>query len=100
MIKNYSKKEVDIILESGEKLYLYFYSEGCGPCKTTTPIVEDFALRTNNVFKIPAKANSELETHLRVNSYPTLVVISDQVIERVAAGGLLIKSITKHGKSN
>ena len=49
MVKEFNDEELRQDLEGNLKIYLYFFSSGCGPCKTTKPKVEEFGKNTNDI---------------------------------------------------
>jgi len=79
-MKPYDRKLLNADLESGRKLYLFFQSLGCGPCKLVVPSMENFASKRNDVYKINSNEGKDLAQYLRVTSYPTLVIVEDSQI--------------------
>ncbi len=49
MVKEFNDIELRQDLESNSKIYLYFFSTGCSPCKTTKPKKEEFSLNNNDI---------------------------------------------------
>ena len=100
MVKEFNDEELRQDLEGDLKIYLYFFSSGCGPCKTTKPKVEEFGKNINDiVYLIQSKEAKELQQQLKVSGFPSIVVVENKTF---IAGGIGEKEITKiiNGESN
>ena len=91
MVKEFNDEELRQDLEQASKIYLYFYSPGCGPCKTTKPQVEKFGNSTEDiVYTIKSTEGKELQQQLKVTAYPSIVLVEDK---RFVQGGMGEKEI-------
>lgn len=100
MVKEFNDIELRQDLESNSKIYLYFFSTGCGPCKTTKPKIEEFGRNINDiVYLIPSQEAKELQQQLKVSGFPSIVVIENK---QFTQGGIGEKEIIKiiDGESN
>ncbi len=100
MVKEFNDIELRQDLESNSKIYLYFFSTGCGPCKTTKPKIEEFSRNINDiVYLIPSQEAKELQQQLKVSGFPSIVVIENK---QFIQGGIGEKEIIKiiDGESN
>ena len=100
MVKEFNDTELRQDLEGNSKIYLYFFSSGCGPCKNTKPKVEEFGKNTNDiVYLIQSKEAKDLQQQLKVSGFPSIVVVKDKTF---VAGGIGEKEIVKiiDGESN
>ncbi|ASF00410.1 hypothetical protein [uncultured virus] len=95
MIKILNEINLQKDLVTSAKLYLYFYSSGCGPCKIVSPLVEEFGKTTNNVvYTIASSEGGELQEQLNVSAYPSMVVVQyNKVIKGGIGQGEVIKII-------
>lgn len=64
------------VLDNSGTVFVDFYAEWCGPCKMTSPIIEELAQQMNNVkfVKINVDQNPELASTYSVFSIPTVVI--------------------------
>ena len=99
-MKNYSEKELIKDLEQGNKLYLYFSSPSCGPCKQVKPFIEAWALKQNIVYLINSKEALDLQKELSVIGYPTIAIIENKKLLELVQGSEQILELVINGKSN
>lgn len=100
MVKEFNDGELRQDLEGNLKIYLYFFSSGCGPCKTTKPKVEEFGRNTNDiVYLVQSREAKDLQKQLNVSGYPSMVVIENK---QFTIGGIGEKEITQiiNGEGN
>ena len=101
MIKIFNETTFEKDLNAGNKLYVYFYSPSCGPCKTTSPIIEKFGNTTSNVvYIINSTEGIELQKQLNVSAYPSLIIIDNSKFLKGGIGQNEIKKIIQDATSN
>ena len=65
---------------------LDFYADGCGPCKTQDPILEEVEAELGDAFelqKVDVDQEQDVANQYQVRSLPTLVVENDDgVVDR------------------
>lgn len=73
------------VLKSKGVVLVDFYATWCGPCKMTSPIIEELAGEMKNVkfVKVDVDQNQELSSQYQVFSIPTFLVFKDgQVVNQ------------------
>jgi len=101
MIKIFNETTFEKDLNAGNKLYVYFYSPSCGPCKTTSPIIEKFGNTTSNVvYIINSTEGIELQKQLNVSAYPSLIIIDNSKFLKGGIGQNEIEKIIQDATSN
>jgi len=98
-MKSYNEQELIKDLEQGNKLYLYFTSGGCGPCKEVKTSVETWAPKQNIVYLINSKEAVDLQKELSIIGYPTIAVIENKKLLELAQGTEQVLELV-NGKSN
>lgn len=70
------KKEV---LEHSGTVLVDFYAEWCGPCKITSPIIDELSgeMKTVKFVKVDVDANQDLAGQYSVFSIPTFIVFKN-----------------------
>ena len=100
MIKEFSDTELRQDLKSNSKIYLYFFSTGCGPCKTTKPKVEKFGNNIDDiVYLIQSKEGKDLQKQIKIQGYPSIAIIENQIFVKGGFGQQEILNIID-GESN
>ena len=100
MIKEFNDEELRQDLEQAQKIYLYFYSPGCGPCKTTKPKVEAFGNSTDHlVYLVKSVEGKELQKQLKITAYPSMALIENKQFTQGGIGENEVLNII-NGKSN
>jgi thioredoxin 1 len=101
MIKIFDETIFKRDLDTGNKLYVYFYSPSCGPCKTTSPLIEKFGNTTPNiVFTVNSTEGVELQKQLNVSAYPSLIIIHNNKFLKGGVGQSEIEKIIEDATSN
>ena len=85
-MKNYNEQELIKDLEQENKLYLYFTSGGCGPCKEVKTSVEIWAPKQDLVYLIKSTEALDLQRELSIVGYPTIAIIEDKKLLELAQG--------------
>jgi len=67
-------------------LLFYFHSEYCGPCRRMTPAVEQLATQTGAVIVVDVGHNPEPALRFGVRVTPTMMRVSNGIIEKVVVG--------------
>ncbi len=87
MIKSYDKELLTEDLQSGEKIYLFFRSSGCGPCKRIEPAIEKVANDFDDIFYIiESNEARDLQQQVGVVGYPTLSIVKGEKVIYNALG--------------
>lgn len=70
------KKEV---LDHKGAVLVDFYADWCGPCKLTSPIIEELSESTKDMkfIKVDVDANPEISSQYQVFSIPTFIIFKD-----------------------
>jgi len=101
MIKIFDETIFKRDLNTGNKLYVYFYSPSCGPCKITSPLVEKFGNTTPNiVYTVNSSEGIELQKQLKVSGYPSLIIIKNNKVIKGGVGQDEVTKIIKDETSN
>jgi thioredoxin 1 len=77
--KDSFKKEV---LDEKGVVFVDFYADWCGPCKMTSPLIDQLAEEVKNVkfVKVNVDKNPELTSQYQVFSIPTFIIFKDDKI--------------------
>ena len=101
MIKIFDEPTFKSDLDKGGKLYVYFYSPSCNPCKITSPLIENFGNTTSNiVYAIESTKGIELQKQLKVSGYPSLIVIDKNKFLKGGIGQREVEKIIEDATSN
>lgn len=100
MLKFFTDKQFSEDLESYKKIYVFFFSPSCGPCREVYPKIEKFGKNTDNlVYFVHEEEGKELQKQLNVTAYPSIVLIENKKIARAGLGLEEVLNII-NGKSN
>ena len=69
-----TKEKFKEIMESGEKVYLYFFSPFRGSCELTQPLLKN---SKHPLFEINCIENKELEEAFDLEYYPTIIEVTN-----------------------
>lgn len=81
------------VLEQKRMVFVDFYADWCGPCKMTTPIIEQLSEEYKDKIsfvKINVDANQDLASQYSVFSIPTFIIFK--------AGKIITQLTGAHGK--
>lgn len=73
-----SNFESDVLKAQGA-VFVDFYADWCGPCKLTSPIIDELSDETNNMkfVKVDVDKNPELAGRYSIFSIPTFMIFKD-----------------------
>ena len=76
------------VVNAKRPVLLDFWSEGCGPCATLAPVIEEIAKeRTDiDVYSVNISQEPELANRLFVMAAPTLLVLVNGQIKKKSIG--------------
>lgn len=87
MIKSYVEEIFEEDLTSGEQVYIFFRSKGCGPCKQIEPQILEFAENFDKlVYIVESNEAKELQQKWGVRFYPSVAVAQDNKFQYLAEG--------------
>jgi len=94
MIKSYIPEIFEEDLSSGEQIYVFFRSTGCGPCRELEPEILDFA---NNFDKLIYIVESDEAPNLRhkwnIKLHPSMAVLQGGKFQYLAEGKRKIQEL-------
>lgn len=69
------------VLDTKGVVFIDFYADWCGPCKFTTPIIEELSndpeYKNIKFVKIDVDKNQELSSNYNIFSIPTFLIFKD-----------------------
>jgi thioredoxin 1 len=86
------------IIKSNTPTLVDFYATWCGPCKTMSPILEDFKSKLGNkvkVIKIDVDKNPKAAAAYQVRGVPTLVLFKGGQIKWRQSGVVMAQELIK-----
>jgi thioredoxin 1 len=68
----------DVLDQKGVVL-VDFYAEWCGPCKITSPIIDELSEEKKDIkfFKVDVDKNSDIASGYNIFSIPTFIIFKD-----------------------
>ena len=79
-MKQITSAEFDTeVLKSKEPVLVDFYTDGCGPCRMMSPVLQEMETEANGSFKvvkIDAASETELAASFKVNAVPSFLVFT------------------------
>lgn len=78
------------VLKHSGTVFVDFYAEWCGPCKLTSPILEDLSKDIPDIkfVKIDVDANPDLASEYSVFSIPTFLIVKDGKVVAQFSGAM------------
>ena len=86
------------IIKSNTPTLVDFYATWCGPCKTMSPILEDFKSKLGDkvkVIKIDVDKNPKAAAAYQVRGVPTLVLFKSGQIKWRQSGVVMAQELIK-----
>ncbi len=86
------------IIKSNTPTLVDFYATWCGPCKTMSPILEDFKNKMGDkvkVIKIDVDKNPKAASAYQVRGVPTLVLFKGGQIKWRQSGVVMAQDLVK-----
>ncbi len=88
-------------LTQDKKAVLKFSAVWCGPCRTSTPVFEEFstdvAYKDILFIKVDVDAGKDIARSFRINGIPAFVFVKDnKVVNKVVGIDNLRKNLTNH----
>ena len=77
------------VLKSDKLVLIDFYADWCGPCKMTSPIIDEIAEEVGDkikVGKINVDENQELAMEYEVMSIPTIIILQNGEVKNSFVG--------------
>jgi thiol-disulfide isomerase/thioredoxin len=94
MIKSYVPEIFEEDFTSGEQIYVFFRSKGCGPCREIEPQVLDFADRFDKLIYIVESDEAEtLRQKWNIKLHPSMAEAQDGKIQYLAEGTRKIQEL-------
>jgi thioredoxin 1 len=89
LVVNKDTFQTEVVSHKGAVL-IDFYADWCGPCKMTTPILEELSKEMPNVkfVKVDVDQNPELASQHSVFSIPTFVIYKSGVVAGQFSGAM------------
>lgn len=78
------------VLEHKGIVFIDFYADWCGPCKLTSPIIDELANEMQNIkfVQVNVDENPELSQTYSVFSIPTFLIVKDGTIVSQFVGAM------------
>lgn len=78
------------VLDRKGVVFVDFYADWCGPCKMTSPILEQLSGEMKDVkfVKVNVDANPELTSQYSIFSIPTFLVVKDGTVVSQFSGAM------------
>ena len=97
-VMNYEKNPETWKFEGDKPCIVDFYADWCGPCKITSPILEEFAVEYHgkiNIYKVDTDEEKELAAAFGIRSIPSFLYCPEEGQPTMTAGIARTKEETK-----
>jgi thioredoxin 1 len=74
------------IIRENQKSLFYFYSPGCGACRSMTPVIRKLSETNRNIAAVDISSDMSTARSFSVMATPTLVLIDNGLIKDVFIG--------------
>ncbi len=91
------------VLNSTNPVFVYFFSEWCGPCRAVSPAVEELSGEYKDkvdFVKVDVDQNNELAQKYSIFSIPTLAIFANGKVIAQSAGAASKDSIRSYIDKN
>lgn len=78
------------VLEQKGTVFVDFYADWCGPCKVTSPIVDELSQEMKNIkfVKVNVDNNQQLASSYSIFSIPTFLIVKDGKVVGQVVGAM------------
>ncbi len=84
-----AKSSFEALINNEKPIFIDFYADWCGPCKSFSVVVEKLKEEMGNkvrIIKINVDKNQALSTMLKINSIPAIMIYKDGKLEYEGKG--------------
>ena len=88
------------ISQKDKPTLVYFWAEWCNPCKTMSPLFEEYAKSENaiNLVKVDVDAAQEISQQYNVMSIPTFLLFKDGKVTGQNVGSMTLDQLQTFAK--
>ena len=78
------------VVEHKGKVFVDFYADWCGPCKVTSPLVEELSneIKDMKFVKVDVDANPQIAQQYSIFSIPTFLIFKDGQLANQFVGAM------------
>ncbi len=102
MVKTMTGRELDALVETGEKVVCDFFAAWCGPCRMLSPVLEELSGEFEGVTfaKVDVDENGDLAASLKIFSIPDVFVFENGKVKAHNLGYLPKEQMRQFLKNN
>lgn len=90
MVKDINESELrEYIKNSPKPIVIDFYAPWCGPCKTSEPLVSEFAEKNSDstdFYKINVDSNPDMTGEYEIRNIPTFILLEGGEVKNKLVG--------------
>ena len=90
MVKDINESELrEYIKNSQKQIVIDFYAPWCGPCKTSEPLVSEFAEKNSDstdFYKINVDSNPDMTGEYEIRNIPTFILLEGGEVKNKLVG--------------